>query len=617
MAYLHRLAFFFLLLFSGSFVAAETVAATGVTNPTRTMWSQTIRNPAPDTTRWYDTPVQACQAGIVNYPGSVYVNTTGTESYERKCVYGPPGVPYQGNWGATYSGQRCLSNGAVAGSSCITYSCPAGQNWTLSGSQCVRPDCAQGETRGADGICVGPCTAGQSSTASADTGWHSKGDNVSIYAGQRNATPNCGLGGNGSGTSCTIGNVSPRSAPICVDGQNGFVRCTSFYNGTTTGGTCTPISPPDTPEPPCAGQKGYVNGVLVCLQPESQASKDNRAASAAALAAQVAANAAAVAGKSAAAQAAAAKAAGEAAAAASRTGADSAQAAAAGAAAGAAAANATQAGSSSSSSMAEGSAAGAGALAGARAQAVATAAGLSPSQVAEAVSRATAAATAAAQAAINNGATAASVANAATVAGQASTASTIYGSSAADAGAAAAAAGAGAQAGTAAGTGGGGGGTPGGTGSGAPETPVDDFCARNPQAKMCKTEMDGEFSGACGAPPVCKGDAVMCAVAAATFATNCVLKDPGVPTPLYDEAKDKTGDQTEALPGNSAVSIGVGSFDQTELLGAAAGMSDRTVVVAGHSISIPFSSVNIWLQRLGIVLQAVTFLLCARIVVRG
>lgn len=140
------------------------------------------------------------------------------------------------------------------------------------------------------------------------------------------------------------------------------------------------------------------------------------------------------------------------------------------------------------------------------------------------------------------------------------------------------------------------------------------LCKDNPGLSICKTST---FAGACGAPPTCDGDAVMCAVAAATFATNCVLKDPGAPTPLYDEAKDKTGDQTEALPGNLSVSIGAGSFDQTELLGAAAGMTDRTVVVARHSIIVPFSSVNIWLVRLGIVLQAVTFLLCARIVVRG
>lgn len=127
----------------------------------------------------------------------------------------------------------------------------------------------------------------------------------------------------------------------------------------------------------------------------------------------------------------------------------------------------------------------------------------------------------------------------------------------------------------------------------------------------------GMFAGTCGAIPICDGDAVMCAVAAATFTTNCTLSDPKIPTPLYDAAITKTGDQTGSLPGNSTVSVSSSQFDQTELLGAAAGMTDRVITVAGHSISIPFSSVNIWLARLGLVLQAVTFLVCARIVIRG
>lgn len=127
----------------------------------------------------------------------------------------------------------------------------------------------------------------------------------------------------------------------------------------------------------------------------------------------------------------------------------------------------------------------------------------------------------------------------------------------------------------------------------------------------------GMFAGTCGAIPICDGDAVMCAVAAATFTTNCTLSDPKIPTPLYDAAITKTGDQTGSLPGNSTVNVSPSQFDQTELLGAAVGMSDRTITVAGQSISIPFSSVNIWLARLGVVLQAVTFLVCSRIVMRG
>lgn len=127
----------------------------------------------------------------------------------------------------------------------------------------------------------------------------------------------------------------------------------------------------------------------------------------------------------------------------------------------------------------------------------------------------------------------------------------------------------------------------------------------------------GMFAGVCGSPPICDGDAVLCAVAAATFATECVLKNPNLPTPLYDDAITKTGDQTTTNPNNSTVSVAPSQFDQTSGIGAAGGMSDLSITVMGTAVVLPLSMVNIWLARLGIVLQACTFLLCARIVVRG
>lgn len=128
---------------------------------------------------------------------------------------------------------------------------------------------------------------------------------------------------------------------------------------------------------------------------------------------------------------------------------------------------------------------------------------------------------------------------------------------------------------------------------------------------------DSAFGGVCGAPPACAGDAVLCAVAAATFATNCVLQDPKIGTPLYDAAIVKTGDQTKELAGNTTIEVTSSQFDQTEVLGAASGMTDRSITVMHSTVVLPFSEVNVWLARLGILLQAVTFLLCARVVIRG
>lgn len=497
---------------------------------------------------------------------------------------------------------KCQSQTGVTGPFGSFYTrpavCTAPDSWSSAQGTCVSPD---------------PCTAGTPATMPVSLGWFAPDNQVGIYSAQAAVTSQCVTGTNGK--SCTINVTGSNAAPIGVPGSNGFSNYTGFLKGTMAGGAqCSPTTPVATPEPPCLGQSGVYNSKTVCLPPESAQSKNDRAASAAAAAASAARLAAINAGRTEAVANAAAAAAGQAAAQAVQNGGSVSQAAAAGAAAGTAAASASAGGASSSSTMSQGSAAGAGQLAHDRATQIATAAGLSPTLIAQAASSASAAAATAAAAVLNNGGTVAQANAAAAVAGQAATASIIYGASTAEAGNNGAAAGAGSVAGS---VGGNGSGTTSGTGPPAPQDPVGDFCAKNPQAQMCKNTPDSSFGGACGAPPVCEGDAVMCAVAASTFATNCTLSNPNTPTPLYDAAIGKTGDQTGSLSGNSTVSVAANQFDQTELLGSAAGMSDRSVTVAGHVISIPFSSVNIWLVRLGLVLQAVTFLVCARIVIRG
>jgi hypothetical protein len=77
------------------------------------------------------------------------------------------------------------------------------------------------------------------------------------------------------------------------------------------------------------------------------------------------------------------------------------------------------------------------------------------------------------------------------------------------------------------------------------------------------------------------------------------------------------GDETAGLAGNRSVSIGPGTFNTAPLIGAATGLSDLQVTVFRSQVTLPFSSINIWLERLGVILQAVTFLLCIRIVGRG
>lgn len=146
--------------------------------------------------------------------------------------------------------------------------------------------------------------------------------------------------------------------------------------------------------------------------------------------------------------------------------------------------------------------------------------------------------------------------------------------------------------------------------------PVAAFCTENPNAAIC---INSSYSAtACGSASACSGDAIQCAIAAQAKLTACALSPPAsAESALYDSSKSLAGNQTTNLPGNSTVSIGSGSFDQTDLIGNAAGLSNLTVSVMGNAMTLDFTQLNLWLSRLGSLLMVVTFLLCIRIVSRG
>lgn len=151
-------------------------------------------------------------------------------------------------------------------------------------------------------------------------------------------------------------------------------------------------------------------------------------------------------------------------------------------------------------------------------------------------------------------------------------------------------------------------------GVGTKGSTVAGFCAEVPNSPLCG---QSSFSGVCGSPPACKGDAVQCAIAASNFKMSCALDATPDVVAKYAAAAAKTGDLTAALPGNQTFNIGPGSFDQTESLGAAGGLDDISVTVFGRTTVLPMSSANVWFGRLGLIAVSCTFLLCARIVVRG
>jgi len=150
--------------------------------------------------------------------------------------------------------------------------------------------------------------------------------------------------------------------------------------------------------------------------------------------------------------------------------------------------------------------------------------------------------------------------------------------------------------------------------------PVTSFCAENPTFQGCKEPEKNKWgAGSCTSPPPCSGDAVMCAIALESFKTSCSLAPPANPeSALYDSEKTKTGVLIDTLPGSKTVGISSASFNTTNAIGGGSGgMSDKTVVIAGHSVTIPFSNVNSILGTLGTLLMGIGFLLAGRIVTRG
>jgi len=150
-------------------------------------------------------------------------------------------------------------------------------------------------------------------------------------------------------------------------------------------------------------------------------------------------------------------------------------------------------------------------------------------------------------------------------------------------------------------------------------TPAE-YCAQNPGAATCKEKETSWSAADCLTPPACDGDAISCAIAAQTFKTACALSpDANDESALYDSEKLKVDTViVDDLPGSKTVGINSGMFSTTNVLGGGSGgMADLNVTVAGHSVTLPFTTVNTVLTWLGYILMSVGFLLSSRIVVRG
>lgn len=155
-------------------------------------------------------------------------------------------------------------------------------------------------------------------------------------------------------------------------------------------------------------------------------------------------------------------------------------------------------------------------------------------------------------------------------------------------------------------------------------------CNADPGNKVCASTGGGGsdggagFSGNCAQGFTVKSeDPVINAMALEQHKRNCqMFETDSEERQGYeaDKAKAKAGtDLTDGLGDKykRSISVGPSDFDGSSAIGYSQCITDKTIVVMGSSITLPFSMVCKYLDYLGTVLLVVSYILAARIVVRG
>lgn len=144
------------------------------------------------------------------------------------------------------------------------YSCPAGQNWTLSGTTCTRPDCVAPDTRQSDGTCSAPCPGRQV-----------RRDGQ--CACDPNQLPGRPVGGEWPWVSLTGASAPSKVCDDYCERNTGFglggggkwqVEVTSWTGGTCNGTTGSTQEPTPNKPPPCGASEGVLtstSGSVRCV----------------------------------------------------------------------------------------------------------------------------------------------------------------------------------------------------------------------------------------------------------------------------------------------------------------------------------------------------------------
>ncbi len=190
--------------------------------------------------------------------------------HEYSCGSGP-WVPTESPFdacsaagGSYYSGGMCWSSsggtflGACSGRYTSTYSCPTGQNWTLSGTNCTRPDCASSEMRDSGtGLCVPSCatlSGTQQSAGYYDIGTSPTGSPTTY--------------GCSDGCSVIFSGTTPAGTAVVGGTRRYYAQGSYTYTSDTcSSGTAPGAATSSTPADSCGSNqtKGTINGQVVCV----------------------------------------------------------------------------------------------------------------------------------------------------------------------------------------------------------------------------------------------------------------------------------------------------------------------------------------------------------------
>lgn len=144
------------------------------------------------------------------------------------------------------------------------------------------------------------------------------------------------------------------------------------------------------------------------------------------------------------------------------------------------------------------------------------------------------------------------------------------------------------------------------------------FCQRAPDHPSCTAAGEGgssSFTGSCNEGFTCpSGDAIACATARVLHEQQCAMTPASTALEAYNNAM-RNPDVPN--PNSTTQAITTGMFNTTSLIGAGSCSLNQTVTIAGVSMTLPFDQVCSALRYMGLLLQAIGFLIAFRIVSRG